>query len=284
MCTGESATLTAHVATNAALDGDYILTVRATGAGSPGEASGVAMLHVSSDLKPDLAIDSISVAPTTVPIPEHDPITISTVIRNAGLANALAYKVKFFEGLNFLGEVVEASIPTNTTQTVELTLPAGLSEGFYAIRAEALLTDGVESNVKNNARSTFIQIGTPIDIGDAYIDIVGSGSLSCDNSLVTFHGSMNYVVVTSTGSATFPLQGGIVQVDVLDASGTNTLGTGQSHTLTPGTFSLSLPTAGPGTYVVGISGTDGVLAGQIFIPLVVGATSNCIQGGIPEFE
>lgn len=281
LCAGQSANLTGLLETTGALNGTYTLTVRASNSGSSGLSAATVTVRVDSDVAPDLTIDAITLQPAVVPILENDPITITAVARNRGNDDAAAYKVKFYEGLNLLGEDTGVNLTVGATQPLQFIIAGGLTEGFYRIRAEVVLTEGDELVTNNNARSTLAQVGVPINLDDAVIDVSAAGALSCDNSFIVYNGHAGYRVVTPTGEATFDAQGCMTTIEVLDPNETNILGTAETHTLTTGAFSAGLPTFGPGPYVVRIRVTDGVLTGQIIKSLIVPTGSNCIEGGSP---
>ncbi|MCC6359270.1 MAG: thrombospondin type 3 repeat-containing protein [Phycisphaerales bacterium] len=285
ICAGGTLQVPVSVVTTGAFASTYtgIVTLK----GDSGSLSAGLEVTVSSELKPDIAVQPPTIAGDVSNPPlidESQGFTVSSTISNIGASGAGAFSV------DILAVVGEESVLLETIQVAGLAIGASttlqtyvvgqrLPIGFHIIRAQLTqLPPEGDARVSNNSAATFLQLGT-LPIENAFISVSAGASLGCVGPVINVSGRADYYLLTEMDDTfafvDFPVQGGRVTVTVYDSADQIVSVTSTVHTLTNGTFVQPISAPPAGTYTLRVEVTDFSLIGEIDTPLTVASDFEC---------
>ncbi|MFO0819078.1 MAG: Ig-like domain-containing protein [Pirellulales bacterium] len=206
---------------------------------------------------PDLTLNSSNISFSPVNPAAGSPVTIFATIRNAGYTAAGPFDVSFrdFGALLGTASVTGLAAGASTTVSINTTYP---SAGYRLISVTADPGLSVaETHESNNSANAVLQVGTPVT-PSATIHVTTNSLTATPGSIVLATGTGFYDFDAIPGSNDFPVQGGAVTVEVLDASTLTVLSTySGTHTNVNGDLSQAiLAPSTAGIYLLRVTVTD----------------------------
>ena len=217
----------------------------------------------------DLAVDSpdISFAPVNPAV--GSPVVIFANVTNQGLADAQNVKVSFYATGNWLGDATIPDLQPGSSALASLPSPTSFATASLQLIRVEVNPDGTipEANTANNAASQVLQVGQPSLSGASIV--IQAPAITGNQGQVTDVGGSAVYAFTST-TRTFPVQGAVVTVSVIDSSN-NILGiyTGSNTDVNGDLNQAILAPATIGTYTLLEKVTDGTVTQTTTATLIV---------------
>ncbi|MEM8672175.1 MAG: tandem-95 repeat protein [Planctomycetota bacterium] len=226
---------------------------------------------------PDLTFDvsGITFSPPN-PIP-GETVSVTASIKNQGLLEATDVSVSFRDFGTLLDSGSIASLAPGETQdvTVSTVFPEA---GFRFISVEIDPSDSIEELFEeNNETSQLLSVGTPDPASAQMVVASDEVSAACGVSVVSITGNATYNFESSSGTETFPVQGGRVSVTIIDPSTSNIVGVFTGGVTGPnGSYRQVIVTpAGEGTFALRVQVTDETSIGEFETTLDVLSDESC---------
>ena len=280
VCPDEILAIGLNVDTSGSPEGSYNYLINLSG--PEGEASIPVEVVVNDVALPDLTGNypggGIRIIPAESPVfpSSGEDFEIELTLRNAGAADAGAFAVRFFTGIDeLLGEVTVEGLAAGQETMVSIPVAGGWADGFYLLRTEILPPEIGEISLSNNASSALLQVG---NLPGTEVDLIVQANATppCDPEDPIFvSGRAYYQFTTLEGSINYPVKGGAVFL-TLDTQDPIT----GIHTDTSGNFSGYLPAQPPGSYTLLVEVTDFTVSGTTSLDMTLPA--DCPEpGGVP---
>lgn len=281
ICPG-GASVNLSVDSHGAIGGSYPGLLRVLGSGGAPAVTTDLEIIVNEGLLADLDATyagGLQVSGDTGPVPldNGEGFTLSLVVTNIGEAPAAPFSVSFLgDGVLLGSQPVSSALAIGGTAMVSLNVAGGtLLEGTHVMEAQIVTAPDADLSTDNNVASAFVQVGSPTT-GGAIVVSVGAG-VGCSGETIRFDGNASYLIDT----ATFPVKGAPLTVDLLDATtGLPVVTAFSGHTTVSGAFGGRFSVPAPGSYVVRAEVSDLSLSGSDETPIAITAGSTCPTGTV----
>jgi alpha-tubulin suppressor-like RCC1 family protein/PKD repeat protein len=255
------------------LPGGHTYIVRAVdAAGNADPLPAVCAWTIVEAPLPDLTllaeVGSIAVAPQAPAA--GGAFTVTAGVRNIGGWDAGAFVVRFSADGRELGARAVPGLAVGAVLPVSLEAADGLAEGWHVIGVRIDPPAGGELSLANNAATLLIKVGDASE-SDASIAVTADASIGCGGAVIV-SGSAWYVLGSGDAVDTFPVQGGPVEVTVVE-SGRTLAG---EHTTVDGIYAQKVWGLAAGSAVTfRVVVRDGALAGEKECRYVVPPSPPC---------
>src|SRR5262249_31364449 len=144
-------------------------------------------------------------------------VTITATVRNTGYTAAGPFTVEFRDFGVPLGTATVAGLAAGASATVSFSTSFAV-EGARLISVVADPAGTVsETNDANNAAALILQVGQPQPVS-ALINVAANAVTAHPGRLVSATGTGYYDFSSVPGTQDFPVQGGAVTIEILDAA------------------------------------------------------------------